>query len=72
LGYRHPKILFIATPYSRRKTMKRKSSLTIGALLLLTMTTLPLQGNAEEKESEHLRSSEDICPPRFTPQDFLY
>jgi len=34
--------------------MKRKSSLTIGALLLLTMTTLPLQGNAEEKESEHL------------------
>jgi len=51
--------------------MKRKSSLTIGALLLVTLTTLPLQGNAGEKESEHLRSSEGICPLRFTPQDFL-
>jgi hypothetical protein len=40
--------------------MKRKSSLTIGALLLLTLTTLPLQGNAEEKESEYLRANLNV------------
>jgi len=52
--------------------MKRKSSLTIGALLLLTLTTLPLQGNAEGKESEHLHSSEGKGPPIFAPQDCIY
>ena len=40
--------------------MRRKSSLTAGALLLLALTTLPPQGNAEEKESEHLRANLNV------------
>jgi len=40
--------------------MKRKSSLTVEALLLLALTTLPPQGNAEEKESAHLSANLNI------------